>query len=285
MASSGPAPVAGVEQDPAFDPGGQQIDPAFDTPADQPDSLNGQSFNPVSDDPSAPDPVQQLSELGKLASTITNDPITILVAQIHEEIKQILRVHRDIYDGIDLATEQVQDKRIEFLEAGPEVTLADFFIEVALTFLLTSPLLGNWIKSSFRFIGASAVASRVARLQRLEQAVQQTRGPEADILKEIGGIRTQLAKNLAEQKTAKTLSDFTLLSHQELPIQENLRQAQAKYSGLAKIIKQADTAQQKIAVDEKTLKDFFKEANETIAKDYGVAVATTAQAGEHKKPA
>jgi hypothetical protein len=284
MTNNGPAPVAGVDRDPAAPDQDQSIDPAFGDPADRPDPVNDQSFDPVSDDPSAPDPLPQASVFGQLAGTITKDPITILVAQIHEEIEQILRIHRDIYDGIELATEQVQDKRIEFLEAGPEVTLLDIFVEVAFTLFLASPLLGNILRSGFRFIGAKAVASRVARLEKLKALVQPTRGKEADILKEIGRIRRQLAKNLAEQKAATTMNDFHRLSHQELPIQENLRQAQAKYNNLIVIIKQADTAQQKAAVDEERLKNFFKEANETIAKDYGLPVALATIAGARKSP-
>ena len=266
MANNGLSPIAGVELDPALDPEGQQIDPAF------------------VDDPSAPAPLVQLPSFGQLARTLTDDPITLLVAQIHEEIEQILRVHRDIYDGVQLAIEQVQDKRIEFLEAGPEVTVADFFIEVALGFLLGSPILGNILKQGFRFIGVKAVASRAARLGQLEARATQALAQKNAATRVRETLLRQLKASL-EQKRAANMNDYMNLSRQEVPIQQALQRAETKLTELTQIIKGTDTAQKKTAIDEKGLKEFFKEANETIAKDYGGAlVKAAASALKSKRP-
>ena len=70
-----------------------------------------------------------------------------------------------------------------------------------------------------------------------------------------------------------------------MPIQQALQRAETKLTELTQIIKGTDTAQKKTAIDEKGLKEFFNEANETIAKDYGGAlVKAAASALKSKRP-
>jgi hypothetical protein len=61
------------------------------------------------------------------------------------EARQLESVHV-ITDAAILAAEQVQDKRLEVLEKGPEVSGFDIFLEFALTFVLESNLIGKSLK-------------------------------------------------------------------------------------------------------------------------------------------
>jgi hypothetical protein len=128
-----------------------------------------------------------------LASDEPQRYASLLASELHEQINLLLTLHRNIHDGLVLATEQVQDKRIEWLEIGPEVSASEVLIEFALTFFLGSPLLGRALKSAFRFAARTdraLVSARVSitrsRLQSASQRIRQ----EFDL--KIGPIRNQL---------------------------------------------------------------------------------------------
>lgn len=55
-------------------------------------------------------------------------------------VDQMVVAARTYHDGVVLAAEQVQDKRIEFLESPKETSWAPIFIEIGLVFLLESPI-------------------------------------------------------------------------------------------------------------------------------------------------
>ena len=143
------------------------------------------------------------------------DPLALRVARIHEEIQQLLRLHREVYDGIELATEQVQDKRIDFLEAGPQVTVADIFIEFALVFLLESQLAGAILRRVFRFAGDAATAAlimkrpeRLRKFQEIQKKIQVARGSQRNTLDAGAEISAELRKQRAiENSLSATPAD------------------------------------------------------------------------------
>ena len=269
-AADDPAAAAFLDEE-----SGQSVDPLL-----EPD---GQSVEPVPDDPAQGIPFSELADIGELARTMTSDPIPLVVAEIHEEIQKLLRLQRDICDGIELATDQVQDKRIEFLEAGPEVTLADIFIEVALVFFLESPLLGAAIRRAYRFAGARILTGRAAKLTSLKEAAQGVRGKIADNSRAISRNMQERIKTLEELPTAtggrrhKLLQDKDRLGAERAALEKE-RQA------LARTFDAPDEFQEKSEITERKLKAFFSEAKEAVAGDYGVAVTKAVVAGKQKLP-
>ena len=144
------------------------------------------------------------------------DPLALRVARIHEEIQQLLRLHREVYDGIELATEQVQDKRIDFLEAGPQVTVADIFI-VFVLFVppLESQLAGAILRRVFRFAGDAATAAlimkrpeRLRKFQEIQKKIQVARGSQRNTLDAGAEISAELRKQRAiENSLSATPAD------------------------------------------------------------------------------
>ncbi|HXG95494.1 MAG TPA: hypothetical protein VNJ06_00120 [Gemmatimonadales bacterium] len=72
-----------------------------------------------------------------------SEAIEETTALIRQSAIRQIECAQTIMDGAILAAEQVQDKRLELLEQGPEVSGFDVFIDFALTFILESPLAGK----------------------------------------------------------------------------------------------------------------------------------------------
>src|SRR5262245_36053720 len=70
-------------------------------------------------------------------------------------------------DAAVLAAEQVQDKRLELLEEGPEVTAVDIFIEFAIVFALDVKLVGRFVGS----ITKQALRRRVQQQELLRRVI------------------------------------------------------------------------------------------------------------------
>jgi len=245
---------------------------------------NGTSTTPVvEDDPTddlASDPsltgksietdeaLSRLREVHESAGEITEDPIPLIVAQIDEEIHQLLRVHRDIYDGIELATDQVQDKRIEFLEAGPEVSAAEIFIEVSLVFFLESPLAAAVMKQivngAFRFVGGNVarLASRAEKLKALRPAAARL----SKVKDQLGELDQKIeALRRLESETIQT-NTLTQLRRQEADLLIKRHDI-----GVQAAVDRATVtgANQRAEVTGKKLKEFF-ETKRKIAEEHGI---------------
>jgi hypothetical protein len=225
---------------------------------DDPVDINGQSLlpdEPDANDPTIADQPRELDRLLNEIQDITEDPTPILVAEIHAEIRRILRLHQEIYDGIELATDQVQDKRIEFLEAGPDVSVAELFTVFAMVFFLESPLVGIVLQRAFRFAAASArtkiLTNRNLRLKRLRDDAGQIRQELIEFNKEEKLVRKTLKNNRTEMK-------------QELEkINNKRRKRQALERQTPKAIKQAK-------VEAKNLLAFSELIKKDAAKEYGI---------------
>lgn len=109
------------------------------------------------------------------------DPITQIYQKIINGINQMRLYNQSIHDAIVLATDQVQDKRIDWLEEGPEVTTTDILLEFALVFFLDSGLatllLKTCIKKTFKF---AADEKRIRAIRRLGKLQSKT---DAELLK------------------------------------------------------------------------------------------------------
>jgi hypothetical protein len=273
-ADNGPIPVA--DNDAAF------TDDAID-----------KVLNPLSEelpgDPLLADKsadLRRLDEVGELAREITEDPIPLVVAQIHEEIQQLLRMHRDICDGIELATDQVQDKQIEFLEEGPEASIAQVFVEFAFAFFLASPLLGKIITGGFRFAGnttkAVLLADRTKKLNRLTDAAQRVQGKLNDLSKEGTRISEKLVEKREILRLTRTQEKGHPLRIQIGALEDELKQVDAERNKLARVLDKSTRAKQqveKIAPDK--LQAFFKE-KEQLLEQYGVAAVKAGKSGADK---
>lgn len=257
MANNGTSTTPIVEGDPTDDP---SSDP----------SLTGQSIGTTgdSDDDAADEGLSRLREVDELAREITEDPIPLIIAQIDEEIHQLLRVHRDIYDGIELATDQVQDKRIEFLEEGPEVSAAEIFIEVGLVFFLESPLAAAVMKqilnSAFRFVGGNVarLASRAEKLKALRPAVARL----SKVKDQLGKLDQKIeALRRLESETIQT-NTLTQLRRQEADLLIKRHDI-----GVQAAVDRATVtgANQRAEVTGKKLKEFF-ETKRKIAEEHGI---------------
>ena len=88
----------------------------------------------------------------------TEEAVFFLRQQASSQLESI----QVLMDGVTLAAEQVQDKRLELLEAGPELSASDMFLEFALVVLLESNLVGALVSKS---------AARVLRRRALSQSV------------------------------------------------------------------------------------------------------------------
>lgn len=84
---------------------------------------------------------------GNSQSELAKQQIAEAVAFIRQSAIRQIESAQAIMDGAILAAEQVQDKRLELLEQGPEVTGFDIFMDFALTFILESPLAGKILRS------------------------------------------------------------------------------------------------------------------------------------------
>jgi hypothetical protein len=76
----------------------------------------------------------------------TPEQIEEAAAFIRQSAARQMESLQTIMDSATLAAEQVQDKRLEVLEQGPEVTALDIFWDFALTFILESPLPGKLLR-------------------------------------------------------------------------------------------------------------------------------------------
>ena len=79
------------------------------------------------------------------------------IAFIRQSAAKQVESIQAIMDGATLAGEQVQDKRLELLERGPEVTGLGILWEFALTFVLESNLVGK----SLRFLTRKILTPRI----------------------------------------------------------------------------------------------------------------------------
>src|SRR5690349_4225819 len=80
------------------------------------DPIIGVLGDPAAD---SSDPLEETRVATRQLLEGLDDPIPLTIAGIHDEIERLLLLHRSVYDGIELAADQVQDKQIEFLQQGP----------------------------------------------------------------------------------------------------------------------------------------------------------------------
>lgn len=102
-------------------------------------------------------------------------------------------------DGAILAAEQVQDKRLELLEQGPEVTGFDIFMDFALTFILESPLAGK----IFRAITTKMLVPRVRANQVAKAQAMRTLALKPGA--RLAGGRLRIPERLAAEQLAREL--------------------------------------------------------------------------------
>ena len=108
MSPSSPLRVQGTEGDPSRDYGSDQTSVYGDYGTDQ-TSVYGDYGT------------DQTSVYGVLENRPDLAAVCSVKADIDSVIRDLRAWHRTISDGIALAAEQVQDKRIDWLEEGPEV--------------------------------------------------------------------------------------------------------------------------------------------------------------------
>jgi hypothetical protein len=241
----------------------------------------------------AADPAAEAHEfVGTVHVPLLGDPLALRVARIHEEIQKLLRLHREVYDGIELATEQVQDKRIDFLEAGPQVTVADILIEFALVFFLESPLAGALLRRAFRFAGDAAtsklIIQRTERLRRLQETAQIARGSQRNTLDAGAEISAALRKQRAiENSRSATPTEkhnasrevVKLRQAQEANNIERRKQEQIQERAEAAIKKPPKLAPER-------LREFFAENANLVDSAVGTAKAgvSAGKVADTKKP-
>lgn len=233
----------------------------------------------------------------ELARALSEDPIPFVVAEIRAQIEQLLAVHRELCDGIELATDQVQDKRIEFLEAGPEVTVADLFLEIALVFFLESRFLKVALRNAYRFIGdvgqAGVVATRKMRLDRLKAAADRVRGSLADIAKkrsELHRRRRELG-NAMDRELRKPLlgqgfdqTEYAKLSRDRTAVEQELDALAGARKKLEGVQERTQRARKKAEVSGESLAAFFAKIRRMKAEQ-GVAAAKAAKGALDKQAA
>jgi hypothetical protein len=121
----------------------------------------------------------------------------------HSCAVQMERIQAQL-DGVTLAAEQVQDKRIELLERGPEVSGTAVFIEFALTLVLETPLAGRLLHLVTRRIMTPIVRRRLAvplqtAQDRLRSVALRHRRPGAVIGPTLSVKASYEAKQLADE--------------------------------------------------------------------------------------
>lgn len=279
---SGFTPIEGDPIAPAFEEeNGQSVDPLLDP--EEP------STEPASNDPALETLLGELRETGQSARALADHPIPVLVAEIHEEIQQILRLHRDICDGVELATDQVQDKRIDFLEAGPEATIGDVFMEVALVFFLESPLVGlavkKALKEGYRFAAARRLASRTDKLERLRAAAQKFRAPGKGVplahrerMLELQQLELDIRLQLHRSP------ENAALLNKRLEILQSLMDDLSRKAMDESIKATAKAAGQRPTITAKVLEGYFTELD-SVAAEYGVGLVKSGVAAAQKASA
>jgi hypothetical protein len=79
----------------------------------------------------------------------------------HSSAVQLERIQAHL-DGAVLAAEQVQDKRLEVLERGPEVSGTAVLFEFAITLILESPLAAKFLQKATKIIFTGVIKRRIA---------------------------------------------------------------------------------------------------------------------------
>ncbi|MBN1596384.1 hypothetical protein JW933_10700 [candidate division FCPU426 bacterium] len=87
--------------------------------------------------------IDQLKDQVKTSTQSSAANIEASVAVLRQLAAEQMEDMYTLMDSATLAAEQVQDKRLEILEQGPEVSAWEIFWDFSLTFILESPLAGK----------------------------------------------------------------------------------------------------------------------------------------------
>lgn len=202
------------------------------------------------------------------------DPLDVAVAQIHEEIQQLLLVHRNIYDGFVLAADQVQDKRIEWIEDGPKVEAAAVFIDFVLVFFLGSPLLKNAFLGAFRFAGNGVISRRSELISKLISHQERLRGAKTNYWRSGQELSLNLRKTKEILNSTKDQSVWRKTWRELKDLESKHKNWVNEGKDLFGVSKSFDdrltNLQQSNEVSKAKLLEFFNSSAQ-LAAEYGVA--------------
>ena len=144
--------------------------------------------------------------------------IRVAEAQQNEQIQVVL-------DGAELAAEQVQDKRLELLEAGPEVTLEDAIWDFVWVFVTETPLVGAALGAVTKRILIPRLRTRISASHQaskaLEQKMKPSPGAEASLARLSVPERFDRARLLVEirdlNRSASLIARVDYRTQQALP--------------------------------------------------------------------
>ncbi len=103
---------------------------------------------------------------------------------------------QDILDAVVLAAEQVQDKRIELLEDGPETNTSNLIVDLFICFILESSLAGQLVRLATKAVLSSFLRSRM--LTELIIPGQAKRNSIAGLIKLNKNVSPSTKSNLKE---------------------------------------------------------------------------------------
>jgi hypothetical protein len=130
------------------------------------------------------------------------------LAFVRQSSARQLELAQAVMDGAILAAEQVQNKRLEILELGPEVTGFDILLDFALTFALESPLAGKILRSlTMKMLLPRLRANQLAR-ERALRVIALPRGAKVtpgNLASPVRVAASQLARSIEDLRRFERL--------------------------------------------------------------------------------
>jgi len=191
-----------------------------------------------------PEPVEELGE--KLLSALVGSRpevaiILTLKSDVDASIRELRTWHRTVCDGITLATEQVQDKRMDWLEEGPQVQADELLIDFALAFFLDSPafakLLRDGLKRAFSYVADRKVARRLAGRTAAFQAIDSAEAKRiaAEVAPALAGVEeltTQINRLREEAAQWRALSRLSMFQANRVELTRRVRATRERVADL-----------------------------------------------------
>jgi hypothetical protein len=130
----------------------------------------------------------------------TKGQLLQLRTDIAELVRTVLVSQSALSDAVTLAADQIQDKRIDWLEEGPEVSFEAFVFELMLGFALESTLagklVGRLLSKSFPYARNKELAKRVGLAESELKSLRDEKGELAADLQRKQAELTKIAGNV-----------------------------------------------------------------------------------------